>query len=310
MVRVCVMSSPFQILCLSAKVPDLVTSGFGAFVLHDAVSLDDISAQLQQQRFAAIVIELSGALTVERLAQWPGMARAVLESALIVIGPEPTLAMCQKLLTLGVHEVMCSREVASDKSGELLGRVLRVVIERKKRDDAARKAYSIDLTTGLPNHHQLLEHMNHLLALREHEPAAMALIVLHLDGFRAADGSLGAEAANVLRRKAAVRLRASLRASDVVASLGPDMLAVLLAWIDDSDDAQHVARKLLTSVSQPFSVAGQATPVSAKLGVSLYPAHGKTAQELMDRAVAQASGDGMGRVMVGGHAANDDGPTR
>jgi len=89
----------------------------------------------------------------------------------------------------------------------------------------------------------------------------MALIVLRLEGFRSAEGLLGAEAANVLRRKAAVRLRAALRASDVVASLGGDLYAVLLAWIDDQADAEGVARKLLASLRQPFNVAGHDLPV-------------------------------------------------
>ena len=69
--------------------------------------------------------------------------------------------------------------------------------------------------------------------------------------------AVGAEAANVLRRKAAVRLRAALRASDVVASLGSDMYGVLLAWIDAESDADGVARKLQASLKQPFNVAGQ-----------------------------------------------------
>ena len=39
----------------------------------------------------------------------------------------------------------------------------------------ARKAYATDLETGLPHQQQLIEHMSHLLALREREPAATRL---------------------------------------------------------------------------------------------------------------------------------------
>ena len=106
---------------------------------------------------------------------------------------------------------------------------------------AARKAYATDLATGLPNHAQLLEHMTHLLALREREPAPMALLVLRIEGLSTTEAALGAEAANVLRRKVAVRLRAGLRASDVVASIGADAFAVLLAWIDAPADGMRVA---------------------------------------------------------------------
>ncbi len=303
------MTSPFQVLCLSPRVPDLVTSAFGPYVVHGASSLEELANQMHSQRFDVILVDLKLAGGLEKLAHWSALPRAVLESALVVAAPEPSLPTCLRLLHLGAREVLSARDVAADVGGDMLGRALRLVIERKKQDDNARRAYSIDLTTGLPNHQQLLEHMNHLLALREREPAAMALIVLHLDGFRAVEASLGAEAANVLRRKAAVRLRSSLRASDVVASLGPDMFGVLLAWIDASDDAEHVATKLTKAVQQPFSVAGQPLPVRAHAGVGRYPVHGKEAKALLDRAVAQAAGTeggGVGHRLGAAAAANDD----
>lgn len=295
------MSDPFQIFCLCTPAPDLVTSPFGPFVVQGCATLAELGALLDREPCDALLVDLTRVGGADALVQWSSLARAVLESAVVVVGPEPTPVECLRLLHTGVREVVSSREA----SPEVLGRVLRLAIERKRMDDSARRAYGIDLTTGLPNHSQLLEHMTHLLALREREPAAMALIVLHLDGFRAAEVAMGAEAANVLRRKAAVRLRGSLRASDVVAALGPDMLAVLLAWIDADEDAQHVARKLLAAVSQPFQVAGQPVPVGARIGVAQYPAHGKDAQQLLRHAVGQASGGALGRLL-GAAAANDE----
>jgi GGDEF domain-containing protein len=87
--------------------------------------------------------------------------------------------------------------------------------------------------------------MTHLLALREREPAPMAVIALRIEGLSGVAASLGRESANVLRRKVAVRLRASLRASDVVASIGNDAFVVLLAWIDSPADGERVAGKLV-----------------------------------------------------------------
>lgn len=297
------MTAPFQILCLVAQSPDLVTSAFGPYVVHACRRLEEMEAALQLQPCDAVLLDLALAGGVERLVHWSGLARAGLESALVAVGPEPTPAECLRLLQAGVRDVLSSREATP----EVLGRVLRVAIERKRLDDAARRAYSIDLATGLPNHQQLQEHMTHLLALREREPAAMALIVLQLDGLHGAEASLGTEAANVLRRKVAVRLRGSLRASDVVASLAPDMFAVLLAWLDAGDDADHVARKLLAAVSQPFQVAGRDLPVGARLGVSQYPSHGRDVQTLLRRAVGQAAGGAGGRLRGHGAAANDEG---
>jgi diguanylate cyclase (GGDEF)-like protein len=296
------MRNPFQVLCLSSSLPDLVTSSFGPFVVQECADLQAVSDALRDSPCDALLVDCKSPAEADRLVAWPGLAHAAIDCAVVVVAPEPTPAQCLRLLHAGAQDVLSRRE-ASD---ELVGRVLRLAIERKRLDTNSRKALSTDLTTGLPTHAQLLEHMTHLLALREREPAAMALIVLRLEGFRSAEGLLGAEAANVLRRKAAVRLRAALRASDVVASLGGDLYAVLLAWIDDQADAEGVARKLLASLRQPFNVAGHDLPVTGTAGIGQYPAHGRDAASLLRRAVGQASngeaGD-LGQVRVG--AAND-----
>ncbi|HEX4509151.1 MAG TPA: GGDEF domain-containing protein [Burkholderiaceae bacterium] len=286
------MRNPFQVLCLSTSPPDLVTSPFGPFVVQACADLAAMADALHESPSDALLIDCRTPQEADRLMVWPGLAHAAMDCAIVVVAPEPTPAQCLRLLQAGAQDVMARR----DLSDELVGRVLRMAIERKRMDANARKALSTDLTTGLPTHSQLLEHMTHLLALREREPAAMALIVLRLEGFRGAETLLGAEAANVLRRKAAVRLRAALRASDVVASLGGDLYAVLLAWIDDQADAEGVARKLLGSLRQPFNVAGHDLPLSGSAGIGQYPAHGRDAASLLRRAVGQASNGEVGEL--------------
>jgi diguanylate cyclase (GGDEF)-like protein len=297
------MANPYQIFCLSAASPDLFTSSYGPFIVHPCRDLGHLGETLHAGGCDALLIETRTEADHDRLLAWPGLAHAVMDTAVVVVSPEPTPAHCVKLLQMGVQDVLAKRDAGDDS----LGRVLRIAIERKRMDASARRAFGTDLTTGLPTHAQLLEHMTHLLALREREPAAMALIVLRLEGFRAAEQALGVEAANVLRRKAAVRLRAALRASDVVASLGADLYGVLLAWIDAESDAEGVARKLLLSLKQPFNVAGQDLPLLGSAGIGQYPAHGRDANSLIRRAMSQASAGSVSELGHGGRdAANDE----
>jgi diguanylate cyclase (GGDEF)-like protein len=241
------------------------------------------------------------------LAGWPGLARAVLDAAVVVVAPEPGLADALRLVHLGVQDVLPPREAQPAS----LARAVRLAVERKRIERFARKAYATDLATGLPNHAQLMEHMSHLLALREREPAAMALLALRIDGLVATEARLGAESANVLRRKVAVRLRSGLRASDVVASVGADSFVVLLAWIDDPANAERVATKLAQSLQRPFTVAGQDVAVAVSAGVAQYPQHGKEAEVLLRKAMGQAGENrAIGRAGLSQHsgsaAANDD----
>lgn len=295
------MVNPMHVLCLAPRAPDLVTSGFGPFVMQDCASLDDVVTQMRLQPCDALWLDLAAVGGVERLAQWASLPTALVDATVVVVAPEPTWALCQRLLQLGVRDVVSAREAAGDGAG----RLLRLAIERHRADSATRRAFGIDLATGLPNTTQLLEHMSHLLALREREPAAMALILIQVEGTQSLALSLGVEAGNVLRRKLAVRLRASLRASDVVASLGEGVYAVLLAWMDAEDDGRHVLAKLLTAISQPQQVAGQTVPLRARGALALYPTQGRDAQTLLRSAAAELGDDTMGNLMRRDSAANE-----
>jgi diguanylate cyclase (GGDEF)-like protein len=308
------MSAPLQLLCTLHPLPDLVTSPHGPFVLHPATGLDVLGQRLAEQSYDGLLLGLRepGALT--RLLAWPELPRVALEAALVLVAPEPPVAEAVRLVQLGVQDVVPEREATPQR----LGAAMRLAVERKRLEVAARRAHATDLGTGLPNHSQLMEHMTHLLALREREPAAMALLALRVDGLATAEAQFGVEAANVLRRKVAVRLRSGLRASDVVAAIGTDTFAVLLAWMDQPEDGDRVGAKLVQLLRRPFNVAGQDVAVMVSVGIALYPAHGKDAAALMHRALAQANGmAALGRAGAGGPgtplssqrataAANDD----
>ncbi len=253
---------------------------------------------------------LLGAATPAALAallQRADLTPAAFDAAVLVLTAAADEATTTTLLGLGVEDVL-----AADDPG--LPRAIRHAVLRKRHERNARNAYATDLATGLPHQVQLLEHMTQLLALRERVPAPMVLLVLRIDGYTAVAARLGAEAANVLRRKVAVRLRGGLRAGDVVAALGPDTFAVLLGHLEALADGERVAAKLVRSLQQPLVVAGQPCAVSAAVGMALYPAHGKDAESLLRRATAQAASVAtMGREGYAAHAergrggaANDD----
>lgn len=281
----CRMGSVYQVVCLCPHVPDLSTSAYGPFVMHQCTSLDEVALRLRDQPCDAVLLFADGRLPAERLLQWPGWSGAALDNAVVVVAPEPPPLLATRLIDRGAQDVLPVREAQADS----LARVLRLAIERKRLELAARQALSTDLATGLPSLPQLLEHITHLMALREREPAPMALIVLSVQGMGAAEQRLGAEAANVLRRQLAQRLRSGLRASDVVAAIGGDVFAVLLAWIEAPDDGEQVAAKLAQAAQRPFNVAGHELSLSVGLGVSQFPRHGRQAEMLLSQAMERVS---------------------
>ena len=283
------MIPPLQLLWVGPSMPDLQADAFGPFELRQAGALEAAAQAMRDAAFDALVLQVHDDDAARALCHWPALSQAVLDAAVLVAGPALNAELALRLIDLGVQDVLPVDGVS--------GRAIRLAVQRKRLERAARKAYATDLSTGLPNHAQLLEHMSHLLALREREPAPMALLVLRIEGLATAEAALGAEAANVLRRKVAVRLRAGLRASDVVAAIGADTFAVLLAWIDAPGAGDQVAAKLAASLQQTFNVAGQPLAVAVAVGVSQYPEHGRQADELLRRALGSAAeGTAAGRT--------------
>src|SRR5436190_635136 len=85
------------------------------------------------------------------------------------------------------------------------------------------------------------------------------------------------------------RLRAGVRASDVVAAVGGETFAVLLGSILGSDDAERVAVKLVAAIAAPFTIAAVERSVAVAVGIAHYPNDGREAERLLRRALALAA---------------------
>ena len=262
------------------SVISLETSDFGPFKLSVCTDHDDLARRWAEGDCAAIILIDDEALDARALA-----ANAARDTAILVVVPATGSAVAIDWLQRGAQDVLLYEELAAAS----LAQRLRAAIERKRIEREARRSYSTDLDTGLPHQQQLIEHMSQLIALREREPSPMAVLVLRIEGFAAAQARIGEGSANVLRRKVAVRLRAGVRASDVVAFLGDDCYAVLLGAMLAPADATRVGTKLLSAMLQPFTVTGNEVLLAVSLGMAQYPEDGAQPDILIRRALDLAA---------------------
>ena len=256
----------------------LAASPFGPFTLQVCVGRAAVLAHLADGSCDALVLD-DDADAIDIAAE------AGRDVAILVVAATLDAAGVLAWLERGAQDVLLADEVTAPS----LPQRLRAAIERKRLERDARTAYATDLDTGLPHQQQLIEHMSQLLALREREPAPMAVLALRVEGLATTEARLGREVANALRRKVGVRLRAGVRASDVVAALGDDSFAVLLGSILTPADAERVGAKLLQSLMQPLRVAGEDLTVAAALGIGQYPQDGAQPDALLRRAVGLAA---------------------
>ncbi len=230
----------------------------GNFV-YDAIVLDA----------ASVVVEAS---EVEAIA-----ARAALVAAVV----EPDAEHALGWLRRGAEDVLGPEELV----GPAGWRRVRFAIERRRRSEGHEPAYATDPATGLPHRRQLVEHLSQLLALRERDPSPMAVLALRIE----LPTSPGGGETELLRRKIAVRLRAGVRASDVVAAVDGEAFVVLLGTLLGPADAAHVAEKLGAAIGAPFSVGGSERSVGVAVGIAHYPQDGNQADRLLRRALALAA---------------------
>ena len=173
------------------------------------------------------------------------------------------------------------------------------------RDVSDRKALEAQLThqafhdplTGLANRALFFDRVMHALERGQRDQEFLAVLFLDLDNFKTVNDSLGHAAGDRLLVAAAVRLAASVRASDTVARLGGDEFAVL---IEDAagDLATNAAARVTSALREPFNVEGKEVYVTASLGIAIAEA-GVTGSELMrnaDMAMYTAKARGKGRA--------------
>lgn len=144
-----------------------------------------------------------------------------------------------------------------------------------------------DALTGLPNRVLLLERLKRCIdQYQQHPQERGALLYLDLDNFKLVNDSLGHNAGDQLLVALARRLEGCVRSADsVVSRLGGDEFAVLLERIHSEQDAIGIAKRILESISAPFTLGGgREIYTSASVGIGIISARCREPVDLLQEA--------------------------
>jgi diguanylate cyclase (GGDEF)-like protein/hemerythrin-like metal-binding protein len=159
-------------------------------------------------------------------------------------------------------------------------------------------AYS-DPLTSLGNRAMFADHLRYAVLAARRTEQSFAVLLLDLDDFKQVNDGHGHDAGDLVLRRIAARLLASLQDTDTIVRLGGDEFAVLLPALKARGDAMMTADQLLELARQPISLGAVEVNVGASVGVAIYPEHAVTVDHLLaaaDRALYVAKRRGRGRA--------------
>jgi diguanylate cyclase (GGDEF)-like protein/PAS domain S-box-containing protein len=191
--------------------------------------------------------------------------------------------------------------------GILYGIVVRDISARKREAAKMRYLAEFDTLTGLANRHTLNTRLDSELANAGTNGHAIGLLLIDLDTFKEINDTLGHAAGDEVLFETASRLNQLTGETELVARIGGDEFAVVIAGDYDNiqGKAEKIARHILAAFAQSLLViSGRDVAIRGSIGIACYPAHGGNSQELFsnaDVALYRAKADGRQRFICFDH---------
>jgi len=172
-------------------------------------------------------------------------------------------------------------------NGGIISRGLLIDInEQKKTEERIIYLADHDALTGLYNRRRFQEEIDHQIAYARRFEQPGALLFVDLDQFKYINDTFGHQAGDECLLTVSRCLSESLRSIDILGRLGGDEFGVILPHTN-AEDAQKVSRHLLEKLGHETLLAqGMTAPISASIGIAVYPDHGITPSELLAKADA------------------------
>ncbi|WP_218162444.1 DUF4084 domain-containing protein [Alkalibacterium sp. 20] len=165
----------------------------------------------------------------------------------------------------------------------IIARQLYIVKENDKLIDEFKHLAYHDPLTGLKNRINFEEHLDY--EMQKCRDNSAALLLIDLDRFKVINDTLGHQAGDFILMKISKYLQQILAADTQVFRLGGDEFAIILPDAT-KEKCIKVTETVLDKFQKPFSIHGHEIIVTASIGISLFPLHARTYEELFKYADA------------------------
>ena len=141
-----------------------------------------------------------------------------------------------------------------------------------------------DDMTGLDNLRSFKNTLNTEILKSERYKHVFSVVMLDADGLKQINDRYGHDAGNTLIKNVANSVKSCLRESDTLARYGGDEFIILLPETE-GQDAIDAGERIRTAVENTtFDLEGHKISTTVSIGISGYPEHAQTLDDLMSRA--------------------------
>ncbi len=156
-------------------------------------------------------------------------------------------------------------------------------IDRQKREiDSLLLKSQIDPLTKLYNKEETSRRIEEYMTDHPEQPAAF--FIVDVDDFKGVNDSLGHQFGDTVLRTVAKDVRDMFRDTDIVGRLGGDEIIVFMGNATDERSLTGRAEKLVQTIHNAYFGLVSKYEITGSVGISLYPKHGRTFEELYRRA--------------------------
>jgi c-di-GMP phosphodiesterase Gmr len=170
------------------------------------------------------------------------------------------------------------------------------ISEQKAVEDHLFRSAYYDELTDLPTR-RVIEHRANSLLRRDDTQPGFALAFLDIDNFKHINDYYGHTIGDTLLVEVAKRVGLNLRDTDMLSRISGDEFLLLLTPIQNEHEVAEYIHFTLQRLKAPFFIDGSEIFASTSIGVSLYPEHGRSYEELRqnaDIAMYRVKNDGKG----------------